>query len=127
MLLPSDECPAVFLWLILGLCRGFSGLKKRHLCVSKKRFGVWTETHLRFPLNALTFEIKRPCVLIQTQGRFFEGGNTPQKSSEIFQKIGFILYSERDFYLLILLHVSFNDTVRLNTRCSGVESLSTLK
>lgn len=110
-----------------GALQGIFWPEKKTPLRFKKRFGVWTETHLRFPLNALTFEIKRPCVLIQTQGRFFEGGNTPQKSSEIFQKIGFILYSERDFYLLILLHVSFNDTVRLNTRCSGVESLSTLK
>ena len=30
-------------------------------------------------------------------------------------------------HLLILLQVSFKDTVRLNTRFSGVESLSTLK
>ena len=30
-------------------------------------------------------------------------------------------------YLFILLQVSFNDTVRLNTKCSAVESLSTLK
>lgn len=127
MLLPSDECPAVFLWLILGFCRGFLGLKKRHLCVSKKRFGVWTETHLRFPLNALTFELKRPCVLIQTQGRFFERDQYPKKSSEIFQEISFFPYPERDSYLLILLQVSFRETVRLKIRCSGVDSLSTVK
>ncbi|WP_308762509.1 hypothetical protein [uncultured Bacteroides sp.] len=62
-----------------GALQGIFWPEKRHLCVSKKRFGVWTETHLRFPLNALTFEIKRPCVLIQTQGRFFEGGKYPTK------------------------------------------------
>ena len=32
-----------------------------------------------------------------------------------------------NIYLFILLQVSLSDTVRLNTRCSGVDSLSTLK
>ena len=89
MLLPLDECPAVFLWLTLGLCRGFSSLKKRHLFVSKKRFDVWTETHLRFPLNALTFELKRPCVLIQTQGRFLRGVNTLKNRQKSSRKSAF--------------------------------------
>ena len=64
---------------------------------------------------------------VQTQGRFFRGFKSLPKSSETFGNLHFPRVSEDCFYLLILLHVSFNDTVRLNTKCSGVESLSTLK
>lgn len=31
------------------------------------------------------------------------------------------------YYFLILAQLSFNDTVRLKIKCSGVDSLSTLK
>lgn len=37
----------------------------------KKRKYVWNQMYLRFVLNALAFQVKRPCVLDETQRCFY--------------------------------------------------------
>lgn len=61
-------------------------LEKNTSVFQRKRFDVWIETPLRLIRSAFAFKVKRPCVLVQTQGRFFRGFKKPSKIFENLQK-----------------------------------------
>ena len=91
--------------IILTETKGFSGthsvLKKNARTFDIKRKCVSLQTQGRFSSNARTFQFKRKCVLDGTQGRFFH----EQKQKEILNGNGHKKRSSAELQPLLTLNL----------------------